>query len=587
MVRNVARHLIPANGAYDLRDVLLDDDGAVYLRGGTQRLTTSQFGASITALWEAELLAGRKVLAAGSAGVATPDGAGGWTSLIGGVLSADGGGLAAVIGGMALFPVTVLGGTHFYAWAGETTVGAVIGGSSFPVNVTKGSATVTIGGGGSWAPYVKPGMFLAGSGGSTGIGLVKSVDSTTQLTLAFPWEFATQSMTGYAWSKSTIFGLNNTVTAALSEQAATVCGGRVLIARDRRVYLSNTIDPNTGLSRPWTFDVNDFHEFPAPVVALATLRDRVFVFTKAGIYVITGVALEIVDAFGNAQHRVERVSGDVILRSAAGLCAWRDSLVIAAASGIYVLDASGGLTLVSRAIGPLWTALVAAGSSMGQMATFRDHVFVPIDSGATQVDGYTARVLVGRLDRDVATPAGRSAPWTVLASGEARYIRSLAVSDPTGSAKLLAGTSASGYLLDATPLFIDGGLADVVAAQDSNASPIGMWVETREFLPGGGDDLSYLDRLWLDYESVGDGIQILVSKGEKASPGGAVSYASLATQPGQNYATSRPRAVAVRKSVRRTSFVFSTGGPVLGGPSPSSVRLRGFKVSTRDRGLQR
>jgi hypothetical protein len=43
-----------------------------------------------------------------------------------------------------------------------------------------------------------------------------------------------------------------------------------------------------------------------------------------------------------------------------------------------------------------------AGHSVGQVATFRDYVFVPIGG----------EVLVGRLDRRTKTPVGQSAPWT-------------------------------------------------------------------------------------------------------------------------------------------------------------------------------
>jgi hypothetical protein len=63
--------------------------------------------------------------------------------------------------------------------------------------------------------------------------------------------------------------------------------------------MSNTIDQDTGASQFGTFSTDDFHEFPADVVGMATLRDTVFVFTKAGIWTISNVALPIVDAYGN------------------------------------------------------------------------------------------------------------------------------------------------------------------------------------------------------------------------------------------------------------------------------------------------
>jgi hypothetical protein len=563
IVRNVARHLIPENGARDIRSMLLDDDGNAYLRGPTARASSNQHGTLVGGLWEARLLPGRRTLGIGSAGVATIV-AGAWSTLISSAFVVGGGGMAAVLGGYMMLVPAVSGGVSFLlGWGGETTVGATIGGGT-AVNVTKGSKTVTLAAG-SWAAYVKPGMFLRGSGGFSGIGMVKSVDSTSSLTLTAPWEFATQAMTGYSWSPLATYP-----DSALTDggSGVAVAGGRVLVASGRRVVMSNPIDPNTGGSRAWTFSPNDYHEFPAEVVALAALRDRVFVFTKAGIYVISNVALEIVDPFGNPQHRVDPVSSDVILRSAGGVATWRDALVIAAVDGVYTLQPSGQLELVSRSITPLWQQAMASGSSVNQIAVFRDHVFVPVGG----------QVLVGRLDRSVSTPAGKSAPWTRMVDGELGLCIAFAVQDPTGAPKFIAGSNDSGYLLDLTGIF-QTTLPATANAIDANGSAYGLYLETRDHALGATP--AYVDRLLLDYESTGGQIGVSVSKGQRATVGADPTFTALATTPGGNFSTQAPRAVAVRKSARYVAFSFASGGNVAG------ARIRGYSFSTRERGLQR
>lgn len=571
MVRSTARDLIPENGAFDIRGGLLDDDGNVYLRGPTARQTTTQAGTSLGAVWEGDVLTGRQMIAVGSAGLAARVGSGWSSALFSTAVASAGGGLAVVLAGQVMFvPLsnTSSGLPILYAWAGVAIAGGVV--TTQTLNVTKGSTTVTLSSG-SWPAYVVPGMFVQTSFPlSPGVGVVKSVDSGNQLTLTAPWGFATGASP--TWSTVPVmpypFNLN---FGSPGYSAVTTCGGRVLVARGKQVLMSKPIDPATGTSRPFEFDATDFHEFPATVIALATLRDRVFVFTQAGIYVISNVALDIVDAFGNPQHRVEKVSGDVVLRSAGGVAPWRDSLVVAAVDGVYVMDASGRLDLVSRSISPFWQELMKAGYQVGQVATFRDHVWVPVGG----------QVLVGRLDRSVATASGRSAPWTRITDGEAASCTAFAVQDPYGSPKLVAGSNLSGYLLDLTGLYAGSALSAAASARDADNSPYTLYLETREFVIGGGFTPAYIDRLMLDYESSGGAVSVLVSKGKRAAPGSSPTFDALATAATGNYTSQAPRAIAVRKTSRRVSFAFGTTG------SCSGLRLRGFTVSTRERGLQR
>jgi hypothetical protein len=569
MVRNVARDLIPESGAYDIRDGLLDDDGNVYLRGPTARLTTSQLDASLQTVWEGQFSVGRRTVGLSESSLGVIDAAGtGWFKLVTGLTGLAGGGLAAQLGEMMLFPVVAGATAGIIGYGGSRKTSSS---SSATATATAGSAVVT-GSGTAWLSTAEPGMFLSISGSPGRTALIKSVDSNTQVTLTTPWGYAT--MTG-STSLSSYVSFSASVpdaSVAPGAQAVAVVGNRVAVAVGRRVRLSNTTDPATGAARPFSFDASDYHEFPADIVALAVLRDRLFVFTRAGIYVISNIALDIVDAFGNAQHRVERVSGDVVLRSPGGVAVWRDSLAVCALDGVYVLSAAGALELISRSISPLWTSLMD--QQVWQAIAFRDHLFVAV----------SGQMLVGRLDRRVQTPAGNSAPWTRIAQGEAAAVKGLAVRDPYATPRLVGGAPGlpgSGHLLDLTGLF-RGTLSAAATAVDGSGAAYGLWLETRDFVQGDGLTAAYVDRLLLDYEASNGSVTFYASKSVRATPAADPTFDLLQTVAAAgNYSTQVPRAVAVRRSTRRVAFVISTTG------SCSSIKIRGISANVRERGLQR
>lgn len=560
--RAVARHLIPADAAYDIRDGLLDDDGNVYQRGPTARLTSGQLGTALSALWEAQFSVGRRMIGVATTALGVVNAAGtAWlTYLSSGATSLSGGGLAAQIGEAMFFCFqTSLPQNVFMIYGGSLKTAAY---STGTVSFTAGSAIVT-GAGTAWLANVDAGMVIRNNN-STMFGIVKSVDSNTQVTLSSPWGGSTVGASNYALEPFSSPGLTAQAVAAVS--------GRFLYAEGRRVRLSNAIDQNTGASRPYTFDADDFHEFPADVVGMTTLRDTVFVFTKAGIWSISNVGLPIVDAFGNPQHRVQKVSGDVVLRSPGGLAPWRDSLVVCAVGGVYILDSAGGLELVSRSIGPLWATHIAAGDLVWQAMTFRDHVFVPIGG----------EVLVGRLDRRTDTPVGKSAPWTRFSQGEASVAAAFAVQDPYGTPKLVAGApSISGYLLDLTGVFRPNTLpAATGGLLDGNAAPVGMVVETREYVVDAGA-LATVRDVALEYESTDGTLAVSAAVGQRATPTSTPTYSALASSAAGNYASQNPRVLGVRREARRVSFQIASGGNV------SGWRLRAVRLRSRVRGRRR
>lgn len=554
IVRATARDRIPKDGAYDIRDGLLDDDGNVYQRGAVARLTSNQMvGNAVAALFEGQFSSGRRLFGIAGNAYAVMNAAGtAWTAL-GFASAVTGGGLVAQLGDLMFIPTTS-GGTIVYAGSQQSV--AVNGGAT-SVSVTAGSATVT-GSGTSWTTTnIDPGSILRLSSQLTTLGVVKSVDSNTQITLTAPWSGATASGASYIVQSVNVLSSGTYGLPTMSAVAAV--GGRFLYAVGRRVVMSSTVDPTTGASRPLTFGSTDFHEFPADVVGLAVLRDRVFVFTKAGIFVISNATLDIVDALGNAQQSIEKLSGDVIARSPGGFAYWRDSLVFVAIDGVYLLSASGQLELLSRNIGPLLRAHVDAGHTPGQMITFRDHVFVPVGGD----------LFVGRLDRRVKNAVGESAPWVRFVGGDTGTVQALAVQDPYGTPRLVAGQSSTGYLLDMTGVF-----ASAVSGSAA-VDPVGsysMVVETREVLPAEGNVVTVRDVV-VDYV-LGNGSVVVATEVD----GG--SYASLSTTPGVNSTDGKPRVVNVGRSARRIALQLTFTGS-------AGSKLRAVQWRSRLRGMWR
>jgi hypothetical protein len=338
-------------------------------------------------------------------------------------------------------------------------------------------------------------------------------------------------------------------------QAVAVVAGRGCIAQGNKLLMSPGPDPDTGASRVLIgpYGGVNVHAFPSTIVALAGLEDRLFVFTKQGIYAVDGLAYDIVDAYGNPQQRVSKISGDVVARSAAGFAYWRNDLAFVANDGVYVLNPTGQLELVSQAIGPMLRSLFDAGQNPGQAATYRDHLFLPMGTS----------MLVGRLDKRVKTPVGTSAPWTRFVGGDAPSVRALAVADPYGTSKLIAGTSTSGKVLELSGVFTRS--LSTAAATDASGAAFSGVVETAEYTLAGGALATVRDAV-VDYK-LGHG----TGTAEVAVDGGG--YASLASSLAVNSTTGKQRVLAVRRSGRRLALRLTLAGSA--GSALRSLRLRG------------
>lgn len=91
MYRSVAPELIPANGAWDIVNGLLTEDGAIFRRGGTAYRSASAVLSPPTVLWDGVLATGgQQTIIARNGGFSKMDGAGVVTSLGGAGVSSPG-----------------------------------------------------------------------------------------------------------------------------------------------------------------------------------------------------------------------------------------------------------------------------------------------------------------------------------------------------------------------------------------------------------------------------------------------------------------------------------------------------------------
>jgi hypothetical protein len=113
MFRSVAAELIPENGAADIINGLLAEDGAVFRRGGTTYRSTTALASPATVLWDGTLAAGgQQTIIARSGGFHKMNGAGVLSSLGGAGVSTPG--RAAATAGTVFMP-----GGATYRYSGE------------------------------------------------------------------------------------------------------------------------------------------------------------------------------------------------------------------------------------------------------------------------------------------------------------------------------------------------------------------------------------------------------------------------------------------------------------------------------------
>lgn len=401
MVPAAARHLIPSQGVYDCQNGLYDEDGSIYRRGGSEYKSNAAFGASLRWIWDGSFKVGQRTVFASPTAVGVLDADDATPLSLGGTGLAEPKS-AVLVGGMLFF-----GGGQIYAGsrkAADYSTGTVA--ATFGSKVITGTGTL-------WSANVDAGMLLR-IGGTSRYYVVQSVDSNTQLTMTEAFVGSTVSGQAYALTRLGVSTSHGTLPTG--EIFATVAG-RLVVCSGSEVRFSEGVDPGAGGAAPlvgnfrtWSFPTTNVHSLPggASVIAAAGVGDRLLVFTTAGLFVISNMALDIIDDFGNPQQRVDRQSEELIAWGAPGVAPWQNATIIAGVDGVYAVDGISEPKKLSRSITPAYLAHVRGGDKPGQPVVYNSHLFLPVlDSSNAASD-----LLVCRLDRPVSAEQGTVYPWS-------------------------------------------------------------------------------------------------------------------------------------------------------------------------------
>lgn len=456
MVRATARHLIPSNGAYDIPNYLLEDDGSLYKRGGTRRKTTANFGTTgLTFIWSGRLIGGERTVVA--------------TREKFGVLNEDGAtvydlglpGMSRPARGSEVQGVLYLDGGWAYAGARKPVYG------TGTVDVTNGSADIG-GSGMDWLVNAEAGMFFRVNGPNERWYPVDNIGSGLNAALTEPYEGTTA--TGVSYTLASI------VQPDESADIYAVLGKRLLAMTEggRTVAFSDW-------GTPTAFDHGDDHVIPGGIGILGadSIHATALIFTTGGVWAIENMDLDPVDEFGNVQHRLSRVNPALILWGRAGIAAWEDSLIVPGTDGVYLLSGSGQTRRLDLSITPLYRDYVEAGYQPGLATVFRGHYFLPVRTlGNEYVD-----TLVCRLDRPVQTRLGTIFPWTRL-SGDGGDVNGYSVQIGAAAREpLLLGASglSTGRVLECPYFEPDA------SVKDDSGEPFTADLVTRDFPTGQGN----------------------------------------------------------------------------------------------------
>lgn len=269
-----------------------------------------------------------------------------------------------------------------------------------------------------------------------------------------------------------------------------VAGSRLLAGNGNRVDFSTI--PSLGT----TFNATDYHLLAdgEQIVGMHGLRDAVAVFTTGGIWIISGLAMNLTDAAGNVQQRLDRYSSDVVLWGDAGLAAFEGGLVVPALDGVWLLslgvesEAPQAFAPISDPILALYRDYVRRGYWPGLATVYRSHYMLPILDINGCVD-----LLVCRLDAP-----GR--PWTHL-GGFGAKLAALAVLHPTTVPRaplLVGGHANAGRVLNLN--FFDPSSS---SSADADGSAFSWSVQTRDY-PTGALNQNVITRLRVAYDLADD-----------------------------------------------------------------------------------
>ena len=475
---------------YDHLNGLYADDGAAFKRGGTEYKSAAAFGTSLRWLWDGYFDAGQRTLFANTAdfGVLDTDD----TT----VVNLGGPGLGAPVSSALLEGMLFIGGGYIYGGsrkAANYTTGTI--------TATNGSKTVT-GAGVTWNTLVDAGMLL--QVGNERVYVVASIDSTTQITLRDAYEGTTGA--GKAYTLHNFYEITGPDPYPDSELYAVVAN-RLVVARDSAIDVSEVQKPhnwNATIVGGTPATVPTTHAIPGGVriTGLSTIGQTLLVHTSGGIWTVEGLTFNIVDSFGTPQHRVNRLSDDMVLWAPSGIASWQQALVVPCLDGIYLLDGISAPEPIARPIEALYRDYIARGYRPGGAIVYRGHYFLPVLSAS----GSAVRdLLVCRLDRVVESRDLTSYPWSRL-GGSGGTLSALAVRHLISAVepKLFgAENQSTARVVDCTGFFAP----DDSNTTDADATVHEWWLVSRDYETG-GMTVNMVRWLKSTYELVGTGAVI-------------------------------------------------------------------------------
>ena len=478
-VTAVARNLIPSNGVYSIVNGLLNDDGSIYRRGGSAYKSGSALGSTgIRWVWDGSVTGGQRTVFANSADYAVLDSDGST------VINLGGAGLNEPATSVEIGGILFIGGGTLYAGSRKTADY-----STGTVTLTNGSKAVT-GAGTTWTGNCDAGMLL--HRGAERMYPIASIDSNTTLTLRDNYQGVGGAGIAYT---NRVLGTASTSTYRTASYYAAVAG-RLVTGEGNRVYFSNTL--LGGGQGPHVFTATDYHELPegVTITGLHPVRDTLLVFTTAGLWSLSNLMLDMIDDFGNIQHRLERISTDLVLWGDPGVATWRNSLVVPAVDGVWLVDGISAPIRLSNSVTDQVTRYVRAGYKCGGGVVHRNHYFLPVyaDGSYTVID-----LMVCRLDRPTKTPLGDVFPWSHV-TGHGGNVIALATSS-TGTARkpyLYAASQATGSrVLDVSGFFEPS----ATLKNDADATTYTWDVTTRDYTTG-SLNVNLVRRLRARYELI-------------------------------------------------------------------------------------
>ena len=473
--RAVARHVIPQQGVYDLVNGLLDEDGSIYRRGGSEYVSTSGLGsAGLRWMWDGILSPGPRTLVASASKWGVLDGSAAMVDL-------GSGGLSAPTRATKIGDLLFVGGGTIYGGSRKT------GDYSTGTVTTAASPTVT-GSGTSWSANVDAGMLFRISGER--VYVVKSVESDTSLTLTEPYQGSTGSGKAYSLKR-----FETMTSPYVSGEVLGSIFGRLLVADGSKLKFSAGVS-DSGYTQPHSFTDTDVHTLGGEVLGVAALRDVVFVFTTAGVQAVMGMAYDMLDPAGvSFQQRVEDVNHDVILWGKEGIATHENSLIVPALDGVYRLGVAQGPVLLSRSITPMYAEHVRQGHKPGVAAVYNGHYVLPILNASNVV----VETLVCRVDRMVNTRFGAVWPWSRW-TGHAGSCSAL-VAHVGGVAASRTPDLYGASTAEGSRVVKLGGCWEPAAARKADAdASVAQWaVETRDTATGTGE-FNHVRRCRLGYE---------------------------------------------------------------------------------------